>query len=155
SSRAIQVDDRYVVATQASLDELVDDERLRPDLQGRLEGFAYELRPLRERIEDLGVILSSWFEGADRTGSFTLRTDAGLALCSYEWPLNIRELEQAIRRALALVPGGAIGMAQLPPKLQARPKASRSASSRVVAADEELVRGALLENLRRHEGNVS
>jgi DNA-binding NtrC family response regulator len=115
-----------------------------------------ELPSLRERREDLGVLVAALLERARAEGSAeteapTIRADAGRLLCMYDWPLNIRELEQCITRALTLAGSDPIGKPHLPP-------AVASAVHRPTIRfweDDELLRKELVAKLEEHDGNVS
>jgi DNA-binding NtrC family response regulator len=75
-------------------------------LYARLAGFSVRLLPLRARREDLGLLLSALLRSLapDRAARLTLSPPLGRALLGYVWPLNIRELVQALSTALVLLP---------------------------------------------------
>ncbi len=91
------------------------------DLLGRLSGFRCEIPPLRERMGDLGVVVSSLLLAACRTG-VEIDVAAGRALLRHGWRGNIRELARTLDVATALSNGAPICVDHLPPEL-------RSASS--------------------------
>ena len=101
STRAVPVDLRVVSAT------LKPEDALRPDLRARLAGFTHRLPPLRERMEDFGIILATLLaRGAgERAATLKLEPEAGRALLAHDWPLNVREVKQSLGVALALVDG--------------------------------------------------
>jgi transcriptional regulator of acetoin/glycerol metabolism len=78
----------------------------------------------------------------------TFAPDAAESLLEHPWPLNVRELEQALAGALALSGGGPIGAAHLPPAVTGRPP-------RELSPEETSHRDELLEHLRQQHGNVS
>jgi transcriptional regulator of acetoin/glycerol metabolism len=156
-ARPIQVDLRVIAASQEPLDVLVAAGRFRPDLRARLEGFVAGLPNLRERREDLGMLVAALAgklpseEVGAHAGAFSLKPDAGRVLCMYEWPLNIRELEQCITRALALASGAPIGKQHLPPPVAGavhRPAVR-------FWEDDALLRKELVTKLEEHDGNVA
>jgi transcriptional regulator of acetoin/glycerol metabolism len=104
SAAPVQVDLRVLAATQQSIDDLVRAGKFRADLLGRLGGFTITLPPLRDRIEDLGLLTAAILErhaGADAS-AFRLTADACCALLARRWPLNVRELERVLQAAVEL-----------------------------------------------------
>jgi len=104
SNQAVQVDLRVIAATQQSLDQLVREGKFRADLLGRLSGFTIQIPPLRERVEDLGLLTAAILErhaGKDG-GGYRITSDACCALLERRWPLNVRELERVLQAAIEL-----------------------------------------------------
>ena len=101
-ARAVPVDVRVVAAAQRPLDACVAAGDFRADLLARLDGLTLRLPPLRERIEDV-PFLTSHFVHVHATGD-PPALDAGLVerLCLHDWPFNVRELLQLVRRLLVL-----------------------------------------------------
>ncbi|TAK83335.1 MAG: sigma-54-dependent Fis family transcriptional regulator [Betaproteobacteria bacterium] len=100
---------RLVAATQANLQELVEEKRFRPDLYYRLNAYQIEIPPLRERKEDVSLLAKRFLEKYSAIHGKKLRgfTDkAKRALLTYRWPGNIRELQNMIERGVILAPGG-------------------------------------------------
>jgi hypothetical protein len=150
SSRPIQVDLRVVSATHRALDALVDQGTFRRDLLMRLDGYRQALVPLRDRREDLGLIVAELIERRPKGESAALTTAAARALIEYEWIGNVRELEQSLARALALSTEGHIDVAQLGIAVRPREATTRSDDPADVKLREELVRA-----LEAHRGNVT
>ena len=145
-SRARKVDVRFIAATHHDLDALVQRERFRGDLLARLAGVRITLPPLREHIEDLGILVADILVSA-RARTKALARDAAWAMCRHTWPFNIRELDQALRAALALAPSGKIELAHLPETLRALPP--------VVLDRDQARRDELVACLREHHGNLA
>ncbi len=104
SAAPVQVDLRVLAATQQSVDDLVRAGKFRADLLGRLGGFTITLPPLRDRMEDLGLLTAAILErhaGAEAS-SFRLTADACCALLARRWPLNVRELDRVLQAAIEL-----------------------------------------------------
>jgi transcriptional regulator with PAS, ATPase and Fis domain len=158
ANRAMRVDLRVVAATHQPLDTMVGRGDFRRDLLARLNGFHFELPPLRRRRMDLGVVVASILRklAPERVQSLRLTPLAGEALLRYEWPLNTRELEQCLARALVLAGHEPIDAAQLPPALT-EPKGEKApvAESSVLSPRDASLRCAVLEQLARHRGNVT
>jgi transcriptional regulator with PAS, ATPase and Fis domain len=103
------VDVRLIVACNVDLREAVKQQRFRSDFFYRLNRFPIELPPLREHVEDI-LPLTRYFVKvfSERLGRPLARIDPRVesALLAYDWPGNIRELKNAIERALLLTPMG-------------------------------------------------
>ena len=98
-TRTIKVDVRVIAASHADLRARVADGKFRQDLLARLAGFELQLPPLRERREDLGWLIADLLGRVAQApaAGWKLERPAARALLSYGWPLNVRELEQALR----------------------------------------------------------
>jgi hypothetical protein len=94
ATQPIRVDLRVVAATHRPLDELAAGEQFRHDLLARLAGFRVQLRPLRERREDLGLLVGEMLRAHGAEGA-PIRVAAWRALLAAPWPANVRELEHA------------------------------------------------------------
>jgi DNA-binding NtrC family response regulator len=147
ANRAIPVDVRVVAATNRPIAEFVEAGKLRRDLYARLRGYELRLPPLRERCEDLGLLVAALIRRHDTSGvARTLSRGAASALFAHHWPLNVRELEQCLSAALA-VAGAEIDVEHLP-----RPVRDASSSPRPAAASD---RERLVAIIHRHAGNLS
>ena len=91
-----------VCATSRNFASLTCDGRFRRDLYERLAGYVATLPPLRERIEDLGLIATALLRKLEphRAEAIHLTAEAARALLAYDWPGNVRELENCLRAAL-------------------------------------------------------
>ena len=103
----IKVDVRIVCATHRDLARAVEEGTFRQDLYFRLAGVRIDVPPLRERIADIPLLVRSILTRLDG-GQKTLSRTALLMLLSHSFPGNVRELEQALRRGLALAEGDVI-----------------------------------------------
>jgi transcriptional regulator with PAS, ATPase and Fis domain len=122
---ARKVDFRLVVATHRDIPAALAAGAFREDLWTRASGFVLQLPPLRERREDLGLILGAVLarQGASAS-NIALRGDASYALLQYGWKGNIRELEQCMKSAMTLCDDGTVTLAALQKSLRAEPAAS-------------------------------
>jgi DNA-binding NtrC family response regulator len=105
AERTQKVDVRVIAATNRDLKQMVQEGRFQEDLYYRLNVIPIELPPLRERREDIRVLVDHFVEKhRQRTGKRIDRVDdeAGQALLKYDWPGNVRELENTIERAVVL-----------------------------------------------------
>jgi transcriptional regulator with GAF, ATPase, and Fis domain len=116
-SQTIAVDVRLIAATHRNLERLISEGKFREDLYYRLNVISVSLPPLRERGDDIiELALHFLARAAERSGKRVTHLDEGAmeALRRYPWPGNIRELENAIERAVVLVEGDALTLADLP-----------------------------------------
>ena len=138
--KPIKVDVRVVAATNSDLAKMVKDGSFREDLYYRLNVIQVELPPLRERRDDIPLLVLRFVdkytgrvptertangrEGARETGAVRVLVsqDAMRRLMTYSWPGNVRQLENAIERAIALLGGrSTIEVSDLPPEIQTAP----------------------------------
>jgi DNA-binding NtrC family response regulator len=148
----VKLDLRVVCATHRDLEALVARDQFRADLYARLSGYTFAIPPLRERREDLGLLTAALLRRIAPDRDVRFEPDAVRALCGYDWPLNVRELEKCLASLVVLARGGAIGPEQLSAVLVA-PTGDASvkpAETRRVDRREQLVAA-----LRAHRGNVS
>ncbi len=155
ATRALAVDLRVVAATHRPLDALADGSTFRSDLLARLRGYTHRLPALRDRREDLGIILADILAhvAGDRAARLTLTPEAARALLGYSWPLNIRELHQAMASAVALVTDDIIDAKHLPPELFAPPPAAVTEPS--TPSQDDALRDQVIALLHEHKGNVT
>jgi formate hydrogenlyase transcriptional activator len=108
SNRPQRVDVRVVAATNGDLSKLVAERAFRSDLYYRLNVFPIHIPPLRERREDIPLLVRYFVQKISRRLNKTVEyvpADAMDALANYSWPGNVRELENLIERAVLLSPG--------------------------------------------------
>ncbi len=108
SERTQKVDLRVIAATNRDLKQMVSDGKFQEDLYYRLNVIPIEIPPLRERRDDIPVLMEHFVEKhRQRTGKRVDGVDPGVvdALQRYDWPGNVRELENTIERAVVLATG--------------------------------------------------
>lgn len=147
--RPVDVDFRVVAATHRPLPALAERNEFRSDLLARLAGFTFMLPPLRERREDVGAFIAAFATGTD----IRISPAAGCALLCYDWPLNVRELTQALQVASAMTQGDAIALSHLPSAVASFQWRSHQPSRETMLDDP--IRETLVASLARHRGNVS
>jgi two-component system, NtrC family, response regulator AtoC len=160
SRKPQRADVRIVAATNEDLARNVKEGRFREDLLFRLRVVPVRLPPLRERREDLPLLVEHLVEKhAVRLGRPPLRPDADAmrALLDHSWPGNVRELEHAIERGLLLAQGDDIRLEDLPPELVAAAPgdAAPPAEGRYRHARDTWERRFLDDLLREAGGNVA
>jgi two-component system, NtrC family, response regulator AtoC len=128
--KTVKVDVRIVAATNSDLAKMVKDGTFREDLYYRLNVIQVELPPLRDRREDIALLVQHFVEkyftavGKAHTNGNEARIlvsqDAMRRMMAYQWPGNVRQLENAVERAMALLAGRTtIEVTDLPPEIQA------------------------------------
>ncbi|HZU29086.1 MAG TPA: sigma-54 dependent transcriptional regulator [Bryobacteraceae bacterium] len=111
-AQQVKVDFRCIAATNKSLEELVKAGAFRPDLYYRLHVFVIDMPPLRERREDIPLLLDYFLHKfCEATNRDVPRVAPAVVdtLVAHDWPGNVRELENAVERALVLGRNGEIG----------------------------------------------
>jgi two-component system response regulator PilR (NtrC family) len=104
-SQTIKVDVRVIAATNSDLARMVAEGTFREDLYYRLHVIPVQLPPLRDRREDIPVLAQHFLEKFSPTSAMQVSQDAMRALMAYPWPGNVRQLENAVERAVALSAG--------------------------------------------------
>jgi two-component system response regulator HydG len=125
ATEAIPVDVRIIAATNRDLEEEIRRGNFRSDLFYRLNVIALNLPPLRERRDDLLLLLEAFLQAlAQETGGEpkALSSEAMDAVMVYEWPGNVRELENALEHAVVLSRGSLIEAGALPERITKRRK---------------------------------
>jgi formate hydrogenlyase transcriptional activator len=115
STRTLRTDARLIAATNRDLGVMVQEQRFRSDLYYRLNVFPIQVPPLRERADDIHLLVRHYAEQFARRLHKTIDSipsETMNALCRYAWPGNIRELQNVIERAVILSPGPVL---QVPP----------------------------------------
>ncbi|MBK5207054.1 MAG: sigma-54-dependent Fis family transcriptional regulator [Polaromonas sp.] len=152
SEQARRADVRIVAATNRDLRKMVSDGTFREDLYFRLSVFHMHVPPLRERRQDiLGLVHFLMQRSARRLNcctSITIPADVEELLIAYDWPGNVREMENVIDRALILADQGQITCSDLPIQITRLMSIAHSESAAPVLG------GNLREQVRRFEGSV-
>lgn len=120
SNKSLTADVRIIAATHQNLDHLVAEGRFRMDLYYRLNVFPIDMPPLRDRSEDIPLLIRELINRFDREkrGSVQLSDCAIAALGNYSWPGNVRELSNLIERLIILYPKKLVKWSDLPDKFR-------------------------------------
>ena len=159
SPRPVAVDVRIIAATNRDLEDDVASGRFREDLYYRIAGMTLYLPSLRERPQDIPLIVDELFKRSSAT-DLRMSADAMNLLVGYSWPGNVRELQNEVRRAIALGGDAVLGAELLsqrltkPAKKAGRRMQTAEGGSRLLKhhmerLEEQLIRDAML----RHKGN--
>lgn len=120
-SEEIEVDIRIVAATNKDLLKAIEDKTFREDLYYRLNVVQIQIPPLRERREDIPLLVNHFINKLAEENSQPAKTFTSSALdylIGYEWPGNIRQLENVVERCMVMQPGDLIDVADLPPEVK-------------------------------------
>ena len=154
SSHPIQVDVRLLAATHCDLEALLKEGRFRDDLYYRINVVTISVPPLRERREDIPLLLDHFLSRFARENGKTIRgltREARETLLRYDYPGNVRELENVVERAVVLTRDEVIGLADLPLAVR-EPEPDTGEAAGLPAAVEGLERRMIREALARADG---
>lgn len=120
SNKPMTTNVRVIAATHRNLDEHIADGRFREDLYYRLNVFPIEMPSLRQRPEDIPLLINELITRIEHEnrGTVRLTPQAIASLCRYEWPGNVRELANVIERLVILFPYSTVDFDDLPEKYQ-------------------------------------
>src|SRR2546423_2759817 len=161
-TRPLRIDVRVVAATNRDLRAMVADGRFRDDLYYRINVLSIDVPPLRERRDDIPVLIEYFLKKHTRNTSRLIRgltPDARAVMLDYAWPGNVRQLESAIERAILLAENDLIAVEDLPLEVrqEARP-ASEGGGFKLPAEGisfEEFERNLILQAMERTDYNIT
>jgi NtrC-family two-component system response regulator AlgB len=113
-----KVDVRVISATNRNLDEALKEGSFREDLFYRLNGVRIKLPPLRERPEDVRLLIQFFLKKRNKDRDIKISPEADRILKAYRWSGNVRELENVVERAALLATNGIIGIEHLPEEIR-------------------------------------
>ncbi|MBK3441455.1 MULTISPECIES: sigma-54 dependent transcriptional regulator [Pseudomonas] len=120
SNKTQSVDVRIIAATHKNLESMIEVGSFREDLYYRLNVFPIEMAPLRERVEDIPLLMNELISRMEheKRGSIRFNSAAIMSLCRHGWPGNVRELANLVERMAIMHPYGVIGVVELPKKFR-------------------------------------
>jgi transcriptional regulator with PAS, ATPase and Fis domain len=155
-------DFRLVCATNRDLVAMAHEGTFREDLYYRLNVFPVRLPSLRERLDDLPILVDSIIDAQmdrfpERHVAATIAPEALAVLRTYHWPGNVRELENVVTRALIFAAGGNILLEHLPPFDASAPveRMSAAPAGGVDKSLAEVERDHIVRVLKHHQGNLT
>jgi len=155
-NKPIPVDARVIAATNKDIDRAVKEGRFREDLYYRLSVITLHMPPLRERRDDVPLLVGHFLKKFNKGSEAHVDAEALSSLTSYGWPGNVRELENVIERASVLKRGDVITRAELPEKLI---KEKRGVEDIIFNLPEngisleDLEKSLIVKALEQHKGN--
>ena len=152
----VQVDVRIIAATNVDLRQMVREGKFREDLFYRLNVISLDLPPLRQRREDIPLLVQHFLKKYSEENELPLRhitTEALRLLVGYGWPGNVRELENTIERAVVLSSDSNIGLDLLPDHIAGRgtqvPVLEVTAEATLFSSMEDCERRIIIDMLER------
>ena len=120
SNKTQSADVRIIAATHKNLESMIEVGAFREDLYYRLNVFPIEMAPLRERVEDIPLLMNELISRMEheKRGSIRFNSAAIMSLCRHAWPGNVRELANLVERMAIMHPYGVIGVVELPKKFR-------------------------------------
>lgn len=155
-ARPIKIDTRLITATNKDLEKLMRKASFREDLYYRLNVVSIYLPPLRERKEDIPLLVSHFLRNYNRLNSKKIKGVSSQALkllMDYDWPGNVRELENVIERAIVLGEGDIILPQDLSLKVGEKPSGSRFNSGSIDISLVEAEKRLIKKTLKLTHGN--
>jgi len=166
STLRVPIKARILTATNRDLATMVEHGTFRKDLYYRLNVVNLRLPPLRDRRDDIPILVAHFLNKIHRThpGKFSIHNDALRTMVQYDWPGNVRELENAVEHGVTMASGGEIEVGDLPTQLQQQALAGLHAAMRAekdqeTATSKEIVplavkeRDAIFEAIRLTNGD--
>ncbi|RSD27791.1 sigma-54 interaction domain-containing protein [Mesobacillus subterraneus] len=156
STKSLSVDVRIIAATNRPLENMIEEKRFREDLFYRINVVPFSVPPLRERAEDLTLLIHHFIEKVtNRLGKRIGGIERQVldVLTSYSWPGNIRELENVIEAAVHLTKGEQITYESLPDYLQTQNALYRFKNKKLKDIVEETEKWVLKQSLERNHGD--
>ncbi|HEY2591599.1 MAG TPA: sigma-54-dependent Fis family transcriptional regulator [Steroidobacteraceae bacterium] len=157
----IAIDVRLVSAARGQLRSKVDRGLLRADLFYRLQGLVLTMPALRHRADKAALVRHFYAQESAATPGLTLSEELVRALCAHSWPGNIRQLRNVLTGMIALRPGNALDIGNLPEDYGIGPRLAQDSPAELPPEAESLnpleiaERGALLREIDLHRGNIS
>ncbi len=157
-TQTIKVDVRVLCATNRNLERMIEDGDFREDLYYRINVFPIYIPALRERVNDIPVLVDHFIEKFNRMYNKEIRRITSMAietLMMYSWPGNIRELENCMERACILSQENVIRANNLPPTLQTAATSHTVAKGSLDVIMGNLEKQVIIDSLVASRGNIA
>ncbi|MGO2136350.1 sigma-54 dependent transcriptional regulator [Marinobacter sp.] len=120
SNRTVSANVRIIAATHKHLEDMIESGEFREDLYYRLNVFPIEVPSLRDRVEDIPLLINELISRMEKEkrGSLRMNSAAIMSLCRHDWPDNVRELANLVERLAIMHPYSVIGVQELPKKFR-------------------------------------
>ncbi|MFI3248912.1 MAG: sigma 54-interacting transcriptional regulator [Rikenellaceae bacterium] len=157
-TQTIKVDVRILCATNRNLEKMITEDEFREDLYYRINVFPIYIPALKERINDIPVLVDHFIDKFNRQYNKGVRRITSMAieaLMMYSWPGNIRELENCIERACILSQENVIRVNNLPPTLQTAASSETVAKGSLEVIMGNLEKQVIIDSLVASRGNIA
>ncbi|MDX6693422.1 MAG: hypothetical protein QOF02_1025 [Blastocatellia bacterium] len=160
-TRAIKIDVRVVAATNRDLRAMVADGRFRDDLYYRINVLSVDVPPLRERRDDIPVLINYFLRKHTRNTSRLVRgltPETKKLMMDYSWPGNVRQLESAIERAILLCEGDLITIEDLPLEVRQESRPAAEGAFKLPPEGisfEEVERDLIMQAMEQSDYNIT
>lgn len=151
-TQSIAVDVRIIASTNRDLWQMVQEKQFREDLYYRLDVVSIKLPPLRERLQDVSLLITTFIEDLNKKEQRDVKNisaDALQHLINYKWPGNIRELYHVIEYGFAVGKGTILRKANLPEKIRKKPDIVDNPAPPVQSEKEMILRALEQTNFRK------
>lgn len=163
STKPISLEFRVICATNRDLESMVAAGEFKEDLLQRLNVLPLNIPPLRERKDDIPLLVEHFLSKQPGEGRLTFTEDAVAALEAYDWPGNIRELANVVAYVATMTEGVEVNVADLPPKIRdaetrrARGRAEKSSGEKKSFYEQvaEFEKSVLKREYGESDGNIS
>jgi DNA-binding NtrC family response regulator len=160
-TRAIKIDVRVIAATNRDLRAMVGDKRFRDDLYYRINVLSVDVPPLRERRDDIPVLIDYFLKKHTRNTSRLVRglaPDTRRMMLDYSWPGNVRQLESAIERAILLCESDLIQVEDLPLEVRQESRPASEGAFKLPPegiAFEDVERDLIMQAMEQTDYNIT
>jgi DNA-binding NtrC family response regulator len=158
----VKVDVRIIAATNQNLEQLVAKSAFRPDLYYRLKVFPVTVPPLRDRLDDIPMLVSHFIEKSQHLTKNSVQeisSEAIALLMAHDWPGNVRELENTIQRMMVVCRGAILDAHDIPPEIRGHDMAPASGARLLKGISREstglVEKRTIAEALKKTRGNVT
>jgi len=164
----IPIDVRIIASTNRDLEQFVKDGKFREDLYFRLNVIRIKVPPLRERIEDISVLVNHFLDSFNATHKTSMQVslESMSLLKKYQWPGNVRELENAVHQGASMADSAVIEPSNLPDQIRNKPSQESASDPQSIDSEvpfndaksdalEHFEKNYVLALLQKSKGNVS
>jgi two-component system nitrogen regulation response regulator NtrX len=159
SDTTITVDCRLLAATNRDLKQMIDKSEFREDLFYRMNVINIDVSPLRQRVDDITLLVDHFLLESDATDEYLFLADAIGALASYDWPGNIRQLRNLVHQVLFNCQPGEISAADVEQIYHQQqieePNSKDGEGNRLTLAVRQFETGFLSRLYQKHDGNIA
>jgi transcriptional regulator of acetoin/glycerol metabolism len=159
STRPVPTDARVLAATHRPLVQLAETGAFRHDLLARITGFTFLIPPLRDRLDDVGVLVAALLQkiDAERAPRMSFGSEVVHAILEHDWPKNVRELEQRLKTGVVLATDGRIELSHFcgDGPLKGQATGHSTPSPKLLSPEDAALHSELVAKLTECRGNMT